>query len=570
MTRVLLSVLALAGVLQAQWPEDPALNFAVCDRAGEQTLPKLAATSDGGCYVSWQDHGAGNYDTWLQRLDAEGQPVWADGGLLLSDHPQETWITDYDLAVDAQDHAIVAINDIRDGADRDITAYRISPAGEFAWGPDGLAVSRNEGFEPDPQICVTTEGNIVFAWQEDSVLHLRKVSPAGLDLWDPVSLTLSATYALSIPRLAAAPDDGVLLQYLEAQGSQFWSPKHLYLQRFDAAGQPAWEGPGAAVSTAGGFGPQMRPELLGDGAGGAFCYWYDSRNNQLHAYAQHLLADGGAGWTANGVLLSTTASELQDQPRVVLDEVGAGPPALELYYRITDLDQNLAGIAGQRLSWEGERQWGASGRVLHALSSQNRQSVIATRGLADSSLVGHLEFPVGDVLHSRLVVEAVREDGEAGWEPALVTASSTASSRGYLSATAGARGQLLAVWQDQRDDASGDILLQNVNPDGSLGAWEDTNLPAPAGRPTTPDMLAAWPNPFNPSTRVALELPGAGTLRLSVHDLRGAEVARLLDGWQPAGRQVVDWNAAGLPSGSYWLRLETAGGRKSLRVTLLK
>lgn len=566
--RFLLSLLLLAGALQAQWPDDASLNFPLCAEGGEQTLPKIAATSDGGCYVAWQDLRTGNYNTWLQLLDPHGVPVF-EGGLLLSSHPQETWITDYDLAVDLQDHAIVAINDSRDGSDRDITAYRISPEGDFVWGADGLAVSRNEGFEPDPQICVTTGGNVVFAWQDDSVLHLRKVDAAGVDLWSPSTLTLTATYPLSIPRLALGTEDGVLLQYLSAQGSQMWSPKHLYVQRFDAAGAPAWAGQGVAISTAGGFGPQMRPDLAPDGAGGAWNFWYDSRNNQLHAYAQHLQADGVTAWTANGVLLSTTASELQDQPRLVVDELGEGAAAIELYYRITNLDQGQAGVAGQRLSSTGERQWGNGGRVLHPLSTQERNSVIAARGGADSTYVGHLEFAPGNVVDSRLVVELVGNEGEAGWNPAEVQASSTASQRGYLTATAGARGQLLAVWQDKRDDASGDILLQNVNPDGSLGDWEDTGLPTPLARPAGLG-LAAWPNPFNPTTRFSAVLPVAGLASLSVHDLRGAEVAHLAESWRPAGPWSVDWSPAGLPSGSYWVRLEAAGHVESRRVTLLK
>jgi len=563
-----LMLLALcAGSALAQWPDNAALNLSICNRTAEQTLPKVAATSDGGCYVSWQDLGNGNYDTWLQRLDAEGNPSW-EGGLLISNHPQETWITDYDLAVDLEDHAIVAINDIRAGSDRDITAYRISPSGVFVWGPDGIAVSANEGFEPDPQILVTTEGNLVLGWQEDSVLHLRKFNPAGEDMWEPSTLTLSHTYQLSITRLAQAPDDAVLLQFLASTGSQYWQPKHLTVQRFDRAGTPAWEGLGVAISTAGGFGLQMRPDLVGDGAGGAWSYWYDSRNNQLHAYAQHLQADGVPAWTANGVLLSTTSSELQDQPRLVVDEAGDGPAAIELYYRIMNLDQSQAGIAGQRLSSAGEREWGTGGRILHALSTHDRHSVIATRGTADSTLVGHLFFP-NDVVNSQLVVEAVDNQGNSGWNPAETVAASVPSSKGYLTAAAGTRGQLLAVWRDTRDDASGDILLQNVNPDGSLGAWEDTALP-PVRRPGTVEMQRAWPNPFNPLTTLAFRLGTRSSVSLRVHNLLGHTVATLVDGMVEAGQHSVVFDGSQLASGVYVATLQVGDLVQSQKVVLVK
>mgnify|MGYP000706488708 CR=1 FL=1 len=35
-------------------------------------MPKVAATPDGGCYVGWYDLASGNYDVYLQRLDAAG------------------------------------------------------------------------------------------------------------------------------------------------------------------------------------------------------------------------------------------------------------------------------------------------------------------------------------------------------------------------------------------------------------------------------------------------------------------------------------------------------------------
>jgi len=348
--RTALLLLLAAGALRAQWPDDPAVNFVVCDRSGEQTLAKVAATSDGGCWISWQDNSSGNYDTYVQLFDGDGAPRFAPGGLLVSGHPQETWITDYDLAVDHDDCALVAINDIRDGADRDIFVYRVSPAGEFLWGADGLQVSANEGFEPDPRVCVLASGDVAVGWQEDGVLHLRRLTPAGDDAWSPATITLSATYALSIPRLAAGPDDSVWLQWLEAQGSQFWSPKWLRLQRFDAAGAPQFAAPGLAVQTAGGFGPQMRPTLLPDGEGGVFSYWYDSRDNTLHAFAQRTDAGGQLLWTANGVRLSATGNELQMEPVAVVALAGAGAPALECYYRITDSDQTSYGLAGQRVA----------------------------------------------------------------------------------------------------------------------------------------------------------------------------------------------------------------------------
>lgn len=561
-------LLLAPGLLLAQWPEDDASNLVLCDRTGEQTLPKVVGTSDGGCWISWQDLSSGNYDTWVQRLDADGVPQW-EGGLRVSDHPQESWITDYDLAVDHEDHAIVAINDARAGSDRDIYAYRISPAGEFVWGEDGLTLSANEGFEPDPRICITDQNNVVVAWQEDSVIHLRKVSPAGADLWDPAVITLSAEFALSIPRLAVGGEDGVLVQWLEAQGSQFWSPRFLRMQHVDAGGSLQWGEEGLLVQDAGGFGPQMRPDLIGDGHGGAWSFWYDARANELHAYVQRVLPGGTIAWEEDGVLLATTAGQLQMEPRASIDQPDFGFPELDLVFRVTNSEQSQAGIAGQRLSSEGERLWGDGGLALAPISAQEVNSVILGRS-ALGMTAGWLSFPQGDALNSRLVCTAVSAAGEAVWEPEVTLAASSLSQKGHLAAGSSVDGMLLAAWRDHRDDSAGDLLLQNINPDGSLGPMDAWLVPSAAARPAGLELLRAWPNPFNPVTRVSWRLDQPATASLLISDLLGRTRLRSELGMLPAGSHQVLVDGSSWPAGSYLLRIETERQHAETRLLLLK
>jgi hypothetical protein len=73
------------------------------------------------------------------------------------------------------------------------------------------------------------------------------------------------------------------------------------------------------------------------------------------------------------------------------------------------------------------------------------------------------------------------------------------------------------------------------------------------------------PNPFNPSTRISLDLPAAGSARLEVFDARGRLVRGLIDGRLEAGSHVVLWNGKrqdGEPvsSGVYFYRLQVDGG----------
>jgi hypothetical protein len=93
--------------------------------------------------------------------------------------------------------------------------------------------------------------------------------------------------------------------------------------------------------------------------------------------------------------------------------------------------------------------------------------------------------------------------------------------------------------------------------------------------PDAPLAVRHYPNPFNPTTTIALDLPRAGTVRLQVYDLRGRLVRTLLDEHRPAGHHEVVWNGrddAGraLSSGVYFGELRAAGETRVLKLALVK
>ncbi len=89
------------------------------------------------------------------------------------------------------------------------------------------------------------------------------------------------------------------------------------------------------------------------------------------------------------------------------------------------------------------------------------------------------------------------------------------------------------------------------------------DVPAVANEPAPAIEAAALappaPNPTTGAVRLAATLAEAGSVRLSVYDALGREVAVLLDGPQPAGTQTVAWDAARVAAGVYVVRLEAAG-----------
>lgn len=79
-----------------------------------------------------------------------------------------------------------------------------------------------------------------------------------------------------------------------------------------------------------------------------------------------------------------------------------------------------------------------------------------------------------------------------------------------------------------------------------------------------------YPNPFNPSTRIAYSLITDGRTTLKVYDLMGSEVATLVNEFKPSGNYEIVFDAAGLPSGTYFYTLSSNGYASTKKMVVIK
>ena len=83
-------------------------------------------------------------------------------------------------------------------------------------------------------------------------------------------------------------------------------------------------------------------------------------------------------------------------------------------------------------------------------------------------------------------------------------------------------------------------------------------------------LEANYPNPFNPTTTLAFSLPETTHVRLVVYDMLGRQVKVLLDRQMQSGRQEVQFDAIGLPSGTYIYAVQTPEWSDTRQMILLK
>lgn len=92
--------------------------------------------------------------------------------------------------------------------------------------------------------------------------------------------------------------------------------------------------------------------------------------------------------------------------------------------------------------------------------------------------------------------------------------------------------------------------------------------------PTEFALAQNYPNPFNPSTKIAYALPEEGRVTMTIFDITGKAVLKLLNSeLKQPGNYDVNFNASNLASGIYFYRLEIQGAKRyesTKRMVLLK
>lgn len=557
------SVCFLAFTASAQWSSDSTVNLQICDLAGEQVLPKIQPTSDGGCFVSWFDQRSGSYCVYLQRLNYQGEPQFTENGLLVSDHPQQTWLVDYSMAVDNEDNAVLAFSDVRfTEGELDVAVYKISGAGNFLWGPDGINLSdtTEAGFEPNPSVAVTQDNNCVFSWGKSAsaeVLIFQKLAPDGTKLWGNWGIVMESPDSdLSSPVLIPSGQDSVIAMWKNSTGSFPMTVTHLYADMFDIDGNGTWGSTPVLIYDGGAITPWSLPEMIPDGSGGAVCSWYDAPSlSEFNVWVQHLNKNGSILYPMNGAQASTNSSD-----RLHMNPSAAFDPATGsscVFWVETDGNQNLFGLYGQMFDTAGNRQWSDSGLELLPLGGAQisfADAVLDENGIFVSYMI--------DTGGTSLRVLKLNFDGTVQWGPITVSAASLGSKDDPVTCT-GYSGSVYFSWSDGRTDNG--VYAQNIMDNGDMGPYMGIESSPVVIRPVT-----VSPNPSTGTVRFSVSIESAGLAAIDVFDVTGRLVDTAFSGELEAGAHDVLWSRRGdICSGLYLIRFRESGGESVSKMVLM-
>lgn len=119
-------------------------------------------------------------------------------------------------------------------------------------------------------------------------------------------------------------------------------------------------------------------------------------------------------------------------------------------------------------------------------------------------------------------------------------------------------------------EANGNIFFDMSNANFTIDpASSISNLGT--GVPTAFGLQQNYPNPFNPETKINFDIPSNSSVTLKIYDIKGSLVSTIVNNQIfNAGYYSVAFNAASLPSGVYYYRIEAGSFVETKKMLLIK
>jgi len=460
----------LPGAARAQWSSDPSNNLSVGDGAGDQVQPKIAPTSDGGCYISWYSNAGGGYDVRMQRLNNRGEEQWAHNGILIADRSVSSTV-DYGMVSDGV-NAIIVFNDDRIVPNQ-ITAQKVDPSGTLLWNDAaGVNVGPGSTGGSPPSIARLSDGGFGVIWNGTTAptqTQIQKLDSNGALQWTQIS---QGDPVVGTPRpfqasdVQAADAGGLIAWFVRCSGSNcVTSAKHLYAQKYDGTGAPQWgAGLPIAIYTASGLSTGYFPKFLPDGAGGGVFGWYEGGLNR-DAFIQHVLSDGTLKFPSPIANTGATPGRIRIGAGLAYDQASG------IYYLAsTETDsatQSQNSVFVQKFDAAGARQWGDTGLTLLPATNTTQPSFVQAQLLGDGVAVYYMKT-TSALTH---VVAGAHVDAEQTIVWDVLAASNGGEGKSRLTSAISACGYHIVAFGNG-SAGSNDVRAQNVRADGTFGNFD--------------------------------------------------------------------------------------------------
>jgi hypothetical protein len=514
-----------------------ALNGAeVCESGSNKAFPEITTDGAGGAIITW--HMGGGLGIYAQRMDANGNALWAAIGVLVCDAAGDQWYPR--LASDGVGGAFVIWEDGRNG-NKDIYAQRVNASGDTLWVTDGIEVCTQTADQESHQLIADGAGGAIITWHDlrapvDWNIYAQKIDANGDTLWtkDGVAICTAADYQ-QFPQLVSDGAGGAIIVWHDRRGGV----QDIYAQRVDLDGNLLWGTDGVAICTT--LHAQQDPEITSSSNGGAIITWEDGRGGgETDIYAQEINSLGVIQWAADGVPISTMPGD-QILPRLI-----------------------PCGNGGAIIAWQDSNTGIGKADIFAA-------DVDSTGELPVPTLLQRYDYRLSD---NTVTIEWTLSEAGTEMEFFVFRAASLGGVFERLSDPEITRRGLSFVFQD-KSCRPGETYRYRVEVSDESGRriLFETDTMSFSRPPLT--LYRNYPNPFNPSTTIRYYVPEKTKVTLSIYDAHGRVIRVLVDAKRKSGWHLESWDGKntggkGVSSGVYFCRLAAGKRSQTQKMVLLR
>ncbi len=180
--------------------------------------------------------------------------------------------------------------------------------------------------------------------------------------------------------------------------------------------------------------------------------------------------------------------------------------------------------------------------------------------ITDTPLPVQLASFIGNVENKRNVTlnwKTEFENNNSGFEIERKLIDGTWSKIGFISGNGTTNTPVSYKFSDLKlNTGKYNYRLKQIDNNGNY-EYFNLNAEIEVGIPDKFNLSQNYPNPFNPTTKIDFDLPLDSRVSIILYDISGREVKTLVNDQRTAGYYTIQFNSAGLSSGTYFYRIMT-------------
>lgn len=528
-------------IANAQWTNKTAVNTVVANvnAADIQT----ANTNDGRTWIAFYSQNGSNYDMRAQLLDANGNRLLGDSGILVSNRTSGSATFVFNVCVDNNNNFIIAFQ-VSKPSGYECLIQKVSPAGKLRWNKKGINLGT--GLSPYPVALTTNE--IAVAWNDNNgKISYQKISADGVAAWStPKVFGGNSTHNVSRAQVVAGKKGKFYMVYQDQFAFPFYT--HLFEQKFDNNGNALWKS-AVQISTLTTATYRYYDVHTEQDTTYVGYYGNPSGSNRFDAYVQRINPNGNLLWGTNGSYFANYSGNNDPFEQTIYIAKKPGSDYIWAVCTITNSLQTESGVYVQKYNaMSGDNYFGATAKEVFPISKK-----LTSLAFSKLSLCSDHPLFLTTSSNNKLVAVKLNQDGEFAWENDFVVIGSSSNSKFRYGFTDVYNGQAAAVWQE--DKGSGEMpYAQNITCDGETGPDKTSLNNNQSSSLNILSIRNVFPNPVQSNFTATITSTVQTNVRIYITDVSG-NVRKQFQKNIQQGNNLVQFDVSNLKTGNYFIKV---------------